>query len=553
MHRWASLRQFLDIPAHVTGKGVCIAIIDGDFPTHPDISANTVRKTYLVRASDPNPVPCLLERTEGPWPHGDHGLWAAAAAAGSGSLCHGQYAGVAPEADLFLVAGGSTTQKLNVETSISHALGWVKANWQKYNIRGVLVATYGKNDTGLLPWQVDPLRVLCEDIANEGLLVVAGTGNHTDTTCGVTQAAAPSVLSVGGVIVPEHGDPLSAEPYHCSRGYTFEGKWVPEVLAPAENIIFPYGTEEQFEAHLHARTDRLPKGYARINEGTSFAGPIVLGAAACLWQARPEWSAEQIKAALIHTSFPNTKWSRLKAGLISIRRAMETDVRGAALNQWPNDYRAWREWREKPLPVRLQSLMNENEEGALPILLAFLPGELPTEAAETVKKLLVHPSFRIRTAAICVLAATSDLLTKEHIASACKDESPNVRMAAIAAIRKSPRLWAEMSGCLTQAFADPSLDVRYAAFRLAAVIKHPDFAEKLAQGLEEDARNKRLANYSARCAALTSITGYQMPAVPGWQPGECPYSERSFQARLVTVQRWKQRLSADPNDSCQTL
>ncbi|WP_158606915.1 S8 family serine peptidase [Paenibacillus ginsengarvi] len=387
MYHWASLRKFLDVPANVTGKGVRIAIIDGDFPAHPDISTDAVRKTYLVRASDPNPAPTLLESTEGPWPRGDHGLWAAASAAGSGFLCHGHYSGVAPEADLFLVAGGSTKQKLNVETSISNALNWVKSNWNKYNIRGVLVATYGKKDTGLLPWQVDPLRVLCEEIANEGLLVMAGTGNHSDTTSGVTQAAAPSVLSVGGVIIPVNGDPVSAEPYHGSRGYTFEEKWVPEMLAPAENIVFPYGTEEQFESHLYARSDHLPKGYARINEGTSFAGPIALGVAACLWQARPEWTTDQIKAALINTSTSNMKWSQLKAGLPSIKRAIESEIGGASFNQQLNSYRTWREWREKPLSLRLQSLMNHNEETAMPILLSFLPGELPNEAAGTVKKL----------------------------------------------------------------------------------------------------------------------------------------------------------------------
>ncbi|RKN70546.1 HEAT repeat domain-containing protein [Paenibacillus ginsengarvi] len=137
------------------------------------------------------------------------------------------------------------------------------------------------------------------------------------------------------------------------------------------------------------------------------------------------------------------------------------------------------------------------------------------------------------------MATKPDLLTKESMISAFKDESPNVRLAAIFALLQCPRFWADMSGHLIQTFTDPSLDVRCAAFRLAAIIKHPDFVEQLVQGLEDDAHNKRLANYSARCTALTSITGHQIPAVPGWQPGECPYSERSFKARIITAQQWK--------------
>ena len=42
----------------------------------------------------------------------------------------------------------------------------------------------------------------------------------------------------------------------------------PVVLAPAENLVLP--------------SQDHPSGHDRV-QGTSFAGPIVLGAAACVW------------------------------------------------------------------------------------------------------------------------------------------------------------------------------------------------------------------------------------------------------------------------------
>lgn len=44
--------------------------------------------------------------------------------------------------------------------------------------------------------------------------------------------------------------------------------------------------------------DHLPPNYAR-QWGTSFAAPIVLGLAACLWQKYPNFTASQVKNALV--------------------------------------------------------------------------------------------------------------------------------------------------------------------------------------------------------------------------------------------------------------
>ena len=82
---------------------------------------------------------------------------------------------------------------------------------------------------------------------------MAGSGNTSDRTAGVTEPAAPSVLSVGGIVISPDGDLDRAEAFPGSRGTTFEGKWIPEILAPAENIVLPHGTDEEIENHFYSQ------------------------------------------------------------------------------------------------------------------------------------------------------------------------------------------------------------------------------------------------------------------------------------------------------------
>ena len=64
---WPALRDFLNVPEELTGKGVRIAIVDGDFPNHPDITTNPHRTTYKVMAMDPDPEPAVISQPVVGW------------------------------------------------------------------------------------------------------------------------------------------------------------------------------------------------------------------------------------------------------------------------------------------------------------------------------------------------------------------------------------------------------------------------------------------------------------------------------------------------------
>ena len=542
---WPTLRDFLRVPGELTGRGVRIAVVDGDFPSHPDITSNEQRTTWKVMVMEPDPQPRVFAAEPGPWKGGAHGLWAAASAAGSGAESRGLYRGLAPEADLFLVAEYFPGQREDPEgRDAAHlkALEWVRDNWREHEIRAVLSARRCGVDSSLLPWQTEPVRILCEEIAAAGVLVMAGSGNTDDRTAGTTEAAAPSVLSVGGIAIPPDGDLERADTYPGSRGKTFEGKWIPEVLAPAENVVLPHGTDEEIESHFYGRIDDLPRRYAR-EQGTSFSGPITLGAAACVWQAHPDWTAQEMKTALIASSLKRPRWSDLRAGLVS--------VEGAAAMAAPENppaacpYQTWSAWRKHPVEYRIDRLDSADSDQVKDIILSFLGDALPVAAIKPIGECSTHPTPGVRAAALCALASEASEVEPDRIAEGIGDDSPIVRSAAVHLLQNCPALWSECGASLIVLFNDPSLDVRYVSIRLAERMAHPRLAEEIASGLEEDARHDRACHFGARREALEAITGHRLPLNPPYVHGHPHYSGKLRHGRLDLARRWEEWLRND--------
>ncbi|MGM0878967.1 MAG: S8 family serine peptidase [Bacillota bacterium] len=367
---WTAIRDFLDIPKSFTGKGVTIAIVDGGFYSHPDIISNQSRNTFLVKTHTTNLLPIKLT-DERQLNSGLHGLFTAFAAGGSGLLSNGKYSGIAPEADMYLIEAGKLNTPEDVEKNIGNALVWVKENARKYGIRGVVLTVVGQRDTGLLPWQADPLRILCEELVHEGILVVVASGNINELTS--SSVISPSVLSVGGVVIPEYGKKEDTEAFLGSKGLTFDGKWNPDILAPAKNVVlpFPFKSEKERLNHYTVMNDNLPPNYAR-QWGTSYAAPIMLGLAACIWQKRPNWSAEQVKSALVSSSTSNRKWESLKAGLAS-KEALTVNFQQSNDTTIGNSmYLRWKHWKERPLPEKLEKISLDHHE-VIDVVLSFLP------------------------------------------------------------------------------------------------------------------------------------------------------------------------------------
>lgn len=97
----------------------------------------------------------------------------------------------------------------------------------------------------------------------------------------------------------------------------------PDIAAPG---AFLYSAAQRFDANgdtFH------PSGFTQV-DGTSFAAPVIAGAAALVWQANPTWTALEVKSALVNTALADVvedggpaRVGSVGAGLVRIPSALQ--------------------------------------------------------------------------------------------------------------------------------------------------------------------------------------------------------------------------------------
>jgi serine protease AprX len=178
------------------------------------------------------------------------------------------------------------------------AADWILANKAKYGIR---VANFSLHSSVANSFMYDPLDKAVERLWFNNVVVVTAAGNYGSPTGprGVPFAPAsdPFVITVGasdtGKSVSTNDDvtaPWSA------YGYTLDGFAKPELAAPGRYLIGPVPTSSTLYSE---RSDHIvAPGYIELS-GTSFSAPIVSGVAALILGRHPEWTADQVKGALM--------------------------------------------------------------------------------------------------------------------------------------------------------------------------------------------------------------------------------------------------------------
>ncbi|MCX6181038.1 MAG: S8 family serine peptidase [Bacteroidetes bacterium] len=110
--------------------------------------------------------------------------------------------------------------------------------------------------------------------ARKGIFVVVSAGNEGQTSWHyiLSPADADSVLAVGAV------DPNKKHAVFSSYGPASDGDIKPNVAAQGQGTVITYD-----------------QNYYNTANGTSFSGPLLAGAIACLWQAFPQLSNLELK------------------------------------------------------------------------------------------------------------------------------------------------------------------------------------------------------------------------------------------------------------------
>ena len=354
----------MDADDRYTGRGITIAFLDSGFYAHKDLTEPKNRIIAYHSIFDTVDNQSSLEKPDvASW----HGMMTSVVAAGNGHLSDGFYRSIAPEANVVLVKIGKTGRI--PESNIETGLRWIYGNREKYDIRIVNISAGGDFEQ---PYLQNSLCQLLEEVVKAGMTVVCAVGN-AGLAPGhpvLPPASAPSSIAVGGLDDQNSTDRAKRGMYRSSYGPTIDGLQKPEVIAPGIWVagpILPH-TPTADEAQLYADLDEAPDEKLRniilsregvdkdldeardlpvsllrqlitiklqegnvINQhykfvdGTSFAAPIVSSIVACMLEANPKLTPQQVKRILIQTAerVAGVEVDRQGWGVVVPRKAVE--------------------------------------------------------------------------------------------------------------------------------------------------------------------------------------------------------------------------------------
>lgn len=285
-----------------TGKGVGIAIIDSGIYPHADL------KDHIKGWVD------IADGKLEPYDKFGHGTHVAGDAAGSGALSEGRFKGIAPDADLIGV-------RITTVAEAIKGIQWCIENKDKFNIR---VINMSLGDLATRPYKDDPWVQAAEKAVNAGMTVVVAAGNEgPDAGTISTPAIDPRLITVGAVDdkrTPETSDDTMA-PF-SSRGPTsIDAVPKPDIVAPGVGVYSTLSPNATLDV---PELPHVGKNYIAIS-GTSMATPLVAGLVACLIQANPKLTHDDIKKILTSTAVPYAGFdaSSQGSGLVNAKEALK--------------------------------------------------------------------------------------------------------------------------------------------------------------------------------------------------------------------------------------
>ncbi|MFE9882226.1 S8 family serine peptidase [Streptomyces sp. NPDC005784] len=290
------------------GKGTKVAVLDtGVDAEHPDLVGRVAASENFTNS----------KTTDDQVGHGTH---TASTVGGSGAASDGRKKGVAPGTSL-LIGKVLNDQGYGQDSWIIAGMQW--AVDQQADVVSMSLGSPAIGDCA------DPVAQAAQQLSqNTHTLFVIAAGNAGSGTETVSSpGCVPGVLTVGAV----DRDDTTAQ--FSSRGpVAVTHTLKPEIAAPGVDISAANAGGRGVYAY-------------RTMSGTSMATPHVAGAAAVVRQAHPDWTAQQIKAALVASARTGGKVAgadQTGAGVLDVFAAVNQKVLSAPAVQagsydWPQD------------------------------------------------------------------------------------------------------------------------------------------------------------------------------------------------------------------------
>lgn len=261
------------------GTGVVVAVLDGGFQGTEETSCfdNMREEGRLLGTRD------FVYGSSSVYTQGTHGTSCLSTMA---AYDPNEMVGTAYKASYYLIH----TEDGNSETIIEE-YNW--ASGAEYaDSLGVDVCTtslgYINFDDNMSQWNhpfehfdghTAPMTIACEIAASRGMICMNAAGNDGGGTCTLgIPGDAEHILTVGAV------DANGERADFSSVGPTYDGRIKPDVMAMGESTYVASGYGDWWPYYN--------------GSGTSFATPVLAGAVACLRQARPYASVQEICDAI---------------------------------------------------------------------------------------------------------------------------------------------------------------------------------------------------------------------------------------------------------------
>ena len=259
------------------GTGVVVAVLDGGFQGTPDASCfdNMREEGRLLGTRD------FVYGSNSVYTQSTHGTSCLSTMA---AYDPNNMVGTAPKASYYLIH----TEDGNSENIIEE-YNWVSGAEYADSL-GVDVCSTSLGYVGFDIEQWDhpfehydghtaPMTIGAEIAASRGMICMNAAGNDGDGICTLgIPGDAEHILTVGAV--DENGN----RAYFSSVGPTYDGRIKPDVMAMGEGTYVASGYGNWWPYYN--------------GDGTSFATPVLAGAVACLRQARPYASVQEICDAI---------------------------------------------------------------------------------------------------------------------------------------------------------------------------------------------------------------------------------------------------------------
>ena len=263
-----------------------------------------------------------------------HGTFVAGIAAGAAT----GKAGASPQSKIVSIDVMNDRGMANTSDVIA-AADWIVKNKDAYGIR---VANFSLHSSVPASIMWDPLNAAVERLWFSGVVVVAAAGNYglSGGPSGVPYAPGndPFIITVGAVDIdgsPRNTRDDLAAPW-SAYGYTLDGFAKPDLAAPGRYMVGPVPAGSTLT--LDKPLNMVGTNYMQLS-GTSFAAPIVAGAAAQILAAHPNWTPDQVKGALMLSAKHLPDALPLSAGVGEVSAAAAAAVTtppnpNAALNRF---------------------------------------------------------------------------------------------------------------------------------------------------------------------------------------------------------------------------